>query len=302
MARAKVGSNGPAPILDWSWNGTDGDDQIVGLGTNNTIHGNGGNDHIIGNSGNDNLFGDDGDDKINAGLGDDHLTGGSGDDDLQGGNGVDTFHYGFTVTTESSTTQVTHSFSDEVGGFVDTDHDGFLEVTEVVHQYDAWLKSLGVDSGDLNTVVDVSNDYGSALQMPTVEGLDGAVWDAKVSLQAWNANHNVLGTRWYSDSVTVAEQSAPQEVVTSGDGNDYILDFHIGTDKLDFTGGNGTTGAGVTLDQFMDHFVVTNADVNLDGIMDTEITIDGDAGFSVALLGVVTTADELVATDSIKFA
>lgn len=67
-----------------TWNGTEGDDTIYGLSTDDDIFGLGGNDLLGGSSGNDNLYGGDGDDVLNAYTGKNELT---------GGNGADTFYF-----------------------------------------------------------------------------------------------------------------------------------------------------------------------------------------------------------------
>ena len=70
-------------------NGTSGNDVIVGLGENDTIHGGQGNDVICGNGGDDTINGGNGNDRLFGGAGDDTLNGGNGDDSLDGGAGAD---------------------------------------------------------------------------------------------------------------------------------------------------------------------------------------------------------------------
>ncbi len=65
------------------------DDEIYGLGGNDTIDGMAGDDTIYGGSGNDNVQGGYGDDHIIGGSGNDTLDGGRGNDLVEGGSGND---------------------------------------------------------------------------------------------------------------------------------------------------------------------------------------------------------------------
>jgi Ca2+-binding RTX toxin-like protein len=228
-----------------------------------TINGTGGDDHIVALGGNDIIFGGAGNDRINAGAGDDNVTGGTGDDLLHGNGGADTFHYSFTIEGGSGTTSTFGGFNDE--------GDGKLSTTEFVHQYDTWLRTLGSDLND-DGVITVANDGGSATELSTVEGYDGT-FSAKIAIGVY-AGPN-LQSRYYSASAT----SAGAETVTSADGHDTIVDFHVGLDSMDL----GT----LTEAQFLAHFAMDDsADVNGDLVNDTVITITGDTTFSITLLGV----------------
>jgi Ca2+-binding RTX toxin-like protein len=65
------------------------DDEIYGLGGNDTIDGEAGDDTIYGGSGNDSVLGGYGDDHLIGGSGNDTLDGGRGNDYLEGGSGDD---------------------------------------------------------------------------------------------------------------------------------------------------------------------------------------------------------------------
>ena len=69
--------------------GTAGDDVLVGNSGNNTLGGKAGNDSLAGGAGNDRLFGVEGNDTLNGGDGDDILRGQSGNDILDGDAGND---------------------------------------------------------------------------------------------------------------------------------------------------------------------------------------------------------------------
>lgn len=79
--------------------GTELDDEIYGFGGNDGLRGLGGNDLIDGGDGHDFMRGGDGDDHIIGGNGDDYLAGDLGDDILDGGSGWDrvSFAVGATV-------------------------------------------------------------------------------------------------------------------------------------------------------------------------------------------------------------
>ncbi len=69
--------------------GTRFDDSLSGLGGPDLLSGYGGNDTLSGAGGDDTLFGGPGDDLLRGGPGDDRLAGGDGADTLSGGNGQD---------------------------------------------------------------------------------------------------------------------------------------------------------------------------------------------------------------------
>jgi D-alanyl-D-alanine carboxypeptidase len=71
--------------------GLGGDDTLAGAGGNDMISGSAGGDSAIGRAGNDRLWGGSGDDNLRGGNGDDCLVGGSGRDALTGGGGADRF-------------------------------------------------------------------------------------------------------------------------------------------------------------------------------------------------------------------
>ncbi len=69
--------------------GSDGDESVYGLGSNDWLRGNGGRDLIDGGEGDDQVEGGSGNDRLFGGEGKDRLTGGSGADYMDGGNGDD---------------------------------------------------------------------------------------------------------------------------------------------------------------------------------------------------------------------
>jgi Ca2+-binding RTX toxin-like protein len=77
-----------------NFNGSPGNDWLVGSAVNNQFLGGGGNDVLIGYAGNDNLNGQAGHDSILGGEGNDMLYGESGNDQLYGENHADTLNGG----------------------------------------------------------------------------------------------------------------------------------------------------------------------------------------------------------------
>ncbi len=71
--------------------GTDGNDELNGLGNADRLEGLGGDDTLDGGAGDDTLDGGDGNDTLHGGDGDDRLDGGAGNDRMTGGDGADTF-------------------------------------------------------------------------------------------------------------------------------------------------------------------------------------------------------------------
>jgi Ca2+-binding RTX toxin-like protein len=89
-----VGDGGQNSSIGDEWHcltgelGTDGDDQLGGLGGGDTFWGGGGADLISGDAGNDVAHGGSGNDTINGGIGADELHGDGGDDNIKGGADV----------------------------------------------------------------------------------------------------------------------------------------------------------------------------------------------------------------------
>lgn len=75
------------------FNGSAGDDSILGSRYDDILSGNAGNDTLHGDRGKDILNGGDGNDNLNGDFGGDFLTGGAGIDTLAGGRGRDTFFF-----------------------------------------------------------------------------------------------------------------------------------------------------------------------------------------------------------------
>ena len=113
---------------------------------------------------------------------------------------------------------------------------------------------------------------------PVVQGPQGTFGEREsFTWTSGSAKHPVVHERSYSDTWSTGQG---QDVVTSHDGSDKIVDFTWGVDKLEFNG-----LAGLSQNQFASLFAVTQGDVNGDGIIDTTLALtDGSQG--VTLVGV----------------
>ncbi|MFN0193740.1 MAG: tandem-95 repeat protein [Aestuariivirga sp.] len=78
-------------VIPDPYNGTAGDDLLIGSDTGNTINGLGGNDTVRGEDGGDSLYGGIGNDKLYGAAGGDYLDGGLNIDFMAGGQGDDTY-------------------------------------------------------------------------------------------------------------------------------------------------------------------------------------------------------------------
>jgi hypothetical protein len=87
VAANRIGNNEANTLT-----GTDGNDNIYGLGSADTLNGLGGNDEISGNGGADTLNGGEGDDIVVGGAGVDMINTGNSTDFTNGQSGTDLFH------------------------------------------------------------------------------------------------------------------------------------------------------------------------------------------------------------------
>ncbi len=89
-----------------TFNGTSGNDLMLGSNLADTIDGSGGQDCILGGGNNDTLRGSGGDDVLLGGPGDDYLSGGAGTDVCYGGPGNDTFHKDLLILLDDCETRI----------------------------------------------------------------------------------------------------------------------------------------------------------------------------------------------------
>ncbi len=112
-----------------TFNGTPGDDFLVGTNLDDDMHGFGGNDILLGLDGNDLIEGDDGhdfmrgqggNDQLFGGNDDDYLDGGLGDDLLSGGAGWDRVSYAVSATNGVTVDLNIQGVSQDTGQGIDT--------------------------------------------------------------------------------------------------------------------------------------------------------------------------------------
>ena len=76
-----------------TFNGTNGNDTIVGGADNDVINGLGGNDSLLGGDGSDTVSGGAGNDFLSGNGGTDWVEGGAGNDEVRGGPGQDSIAF-----------------------------------------------------------------------------------------------------------------------------------------------------------------------------------------------------------------
>lgn len=289
-------------------NGGEGNDTLNGENGSDTLNGDAGNDTLDGGTGDDVLNGGSGDDTLKGENGADILTGGSGDDTLTGGNDPDTFKYSFTVT---EGTGGSSSFTDWLvaNGLGSQVSDGEVAdgTTQNVFatQYTAWLNhlvseyGLGEDlDGDGIVNIGLNQNDADADATPWIEGISQADLDAMFSDRdnVMLKTGKVSQERYYSDDFSLGSDTQ----VTSTDGNDEIVDFAWGSDKLDFSGLGATVADAKAM--FLDMFILDSSqDVNGDNINDSVLTLATDSSWSLTLLGINGYSLEQIADNAINF-
>ena len=180
--------------------GNEGNDYISANEGNDYVSGGIGNDSLFGGSSNDTLFGIDGKDYISANEGNDYVNGGDGNDELYGGYGRDTI-YG-------------EAGNDYISANEDNDYASGGDGNDSIY------------GGEGNDTLygDAGNDkiYGSDGNDKIYGG------DGSDTIHGGEGNDTMYGGNG-------------KDVFSyyTGDGNDVIVDFTVGTDKLDIVGSYG---------------------------------------------------------------
>jgi len=243
---------------------TDGDDNITGYATDETIHGLGGNDTLIGGGGDDSVFGDtgndvvhglDGNDSLEGGIGDDYLSGGVGDDTVHGGEGDDSLSgnngddilTGGTGNDRFSGDKGNDTYVFNLGDGQDTisnydpnvDSIDTLRFGEGITNNDLLLTPSGNDllisiNGTTDQITLSEHFYGteSLYALDVIEFSDGTVWDSEVIAQVLmmaTVNNDVL--RGQDSSNDVINGLAGDDTISGQGGND-TLDGGEGNDTL----------------------------------------------------------------------
>jgi Ca2+-binding RTX toxin-like protein len=241
-------------------NGGNGNDILAGDRGIDTLNGDGGDDELNGGAGNDILNGGAGDDEIFGGVGNDTLTGGAGDDDLNGGIGNDTYKFdadsaigedvitdtqGVNVLDFSATTTQSLIIDllipnlQQVNGFLSLTV-GSSTITSVIggDANDAIIgnsldNTLSGKAGDDGITADAGNDslFGGAGN-DTLSGGDG-----NDRLVGGTGNDTLIGGNGFDQFVFIADPQVAGVVGINGNGNDTIVDFVTGVDKIVISAG-----------------------------------------------------------------
>ena len=223
------------------------------------------------------LIGGAGDDLIDGGAGNDTIEGGEGDDTMTGGDGADQFVFDFgpREVDGGASTFAEWRAAQGLGPVMD----GVTTQSEFAQSYGAWLRyavetyALGSDA-DLDGEVEVGLHQNDGVGTPAIEGWSEAEIDAvfgdptSIDVVTGSNTHE----RWYAGSFSIEGRE-----IFSGNGQDVITDFNPDEgDRLVVSGVEAAGGAA---------FTVREADLNGDGIMDTEFQLTSDSTWTVQLLG-----------------
>ena len=201
--------------------GSDYDDILVGAHGDNNLQGYLGNDELDGREGDDQLFGGAGNDVLDGGEGNDTLAGQGGADELIGGPGQDTAAY------ESSYAGVEVRLDEGTARGGDAEGDTFVDIEHLSGS--VYADILAGDSRDNRLEGDTGDDrleggYGNDV-LDGGEGNDTLAGQGGADeLRGGPGNDSLHGGE--GDDVFFF---AP------GGGDDTVLDFGVGEDKVDLT-------------------------------------------------------------------
>ncbi len=229
-------------ILETVLHISEGDDDILGSGENDTLNGLGGQDQIDGGNGDDLIEGGSGNDTLTGGAGEDVLSGGLGDDVMSGGDGSDTYRFGLgegadTINDQGSDLEEFDTLLLTAG----------IRTTDVTVERSAdgedLILNIGAD-GDQVTLQDrlVSGSAGVDL----VEFEDGTVWnyDALLKLSDGTAYAAPVGT----DDILLRAPGG--QWVTIDPASLLINDTDADGDTLFVQSVGGATQGTVSIDEF----------------------------------------------------
>ena len=213
------------------------------VSTNLTVSATGSSDVIFGGNGNDSLYGGDGYDTLSAGTGNDYLDGGDGNDSLSGGDGNDVFAF------------TNRQFGDDtISDFVQGQDKIDLSILHIADL--ASLQPFMLQSG-LDTVIALK--YGSYSESITIKGIvpgaltaDDFVFNTlttNLTVNATGSSDVIFGGNG-NDSLFGGDG---YDTLSGGAGNDY-LDAGFGNDSL--TGGDGNDVFAFTARQFGNDIIV----------------------------------------------
>ncbi|MBX8505522.1 calcium-binding protein [Pseudomonas lijiangensis] len=179
---------------------TDGNDNVWGYATDDTLSGGLGDDSLYGQAGNDTLQGGAGNDSLSGETGDDTLLGEAGNDYLYGGTGTDQLSGG-----EGADYLAGGDGNDTLAG-------------------DAGNDNLYGDSGNDQLDGGIGNDY--------LTGGDGS--DTYRFSRGWGQDsiNNYDSSAGKTDAIEFAADILPGDIIITRSGNDLVLSLKNATDKV----------------------------------------------------------------------
>jgi Ca2+-binding RTX toxin-like protein len=288
--------------------GGDGNDIIYGDDGNDTLSGGGGNDTLDGGVGNETLNGDDGNDTLNGGTGVETLIGGSGSDTLNGGDGDDVLAPDIY---NGSLLALYSSYADD--GATET-IDGSAGYDMAILRFDTATSPI---TADLSNPTVATSINGTSLvnveqyQIVLGSGDDAVTLGAGLDLVFGQAGNDAITGGAGDDELHGGDGN---DSLVGNDGNDH-LEGEAGNDNLYGGLGNDAVNGGAGVDNVIggsgsdtitggDGDDVLAADIyngslialyssyTDDGAADT---IDGGAGYDMAILRFDTTTSAIVA-------
>ncbi|MFC3616170.1 calcium-binding protein [Lutimaribacter marinistellae] len=223
--------------------GNDLSNRLRGNGGANVLDGEGGGDYIFGRGGSDTILGGDGDDYLSANsgwdrvyaeAGNDTILGGAGRDVLDGGEGQDRASY-----YNAQLTGVFASLQNPANNTGIAYGDSYISIEDLYGS--TFDDSLYGDDNDNEIIGDFGNDV-----------LWG--WDGDDSINGMWDNDTIAGNK--GDDTLRGGLGADVFQFWSGNGNDTILDYNDGVDKIQFLTGAANYAA-LTITQ-------VGADVRID--------------------------------------
>lgn len=240
----------------------DGDNNGNG---NDVINGGDGKDTLYGGRGDDTLDGGEGNDTLYGGQGNDTLIGGAGHDVMTGGKGNDTFVFNFTLT--NTKVQTTLEFRDGNAPSANADWAAWNNYTK---QLAAWRAELEATWGE---DLDADNTFNHDI---TVNG--GSMKKPVYSTVNFEGDNSF--TFWENSTGATIE----------GEGHDMILDWNEGTNVLQLNGLSNDA----TSDNYWKKFLTVETEINGKTVINFE-------GGTIALMGVDTSIDALIAAGQVSF-
>lgn len=235
-----IGSNGADDLNGGIGNdnisGGSGDDFINGGDGDDNLNGNFGDDVILGGIGNDAISGADGNDTISGGVDDDLIWGNDGDDVLQGNDGTDTMDGGLGADLlfggEGNDRLIGGADADDLFGENGNDNISGGEGDDLIYGGDGH-DGLGGNFGNDDIYGGNGNDAVRGGEgHDTINGGDG-----KDNLFGDSGNDTIAGGT--GNDKLEGGSGFDHFVFAEGDGADYVRDFNVDDDSVDFSGVEG---------------------------------------------------------------